>query len=109
MGVFYSTPMQLAAHSAPAVTNVLMEALSANPVTIPDAQQIAARLAATLVEQSPPSSPPPGNFEWIRFVCALILVALVLLAGIYCAQDDKLQKWSDVLLHTFTVHTEWAF
>ena len=26
---------------------------------------------------------------------------LVFFAGIYCAQNDMLQIWSDVLLHTF--------
>ena len=103
MGVFYSTPTPSAPLAAPVVTKVLMEALAAQPETIPDAQQVAARLAATLTQVLPPPAPPPKSFQWARFLLALLLLALVFFAGIYCAQKDMLQKWSDVLLHTFEV------
>jgi len=46
---------------------------------------------------------PAKTFKPWRFVGALLFLAGMFVAGIYCAHDDKLQEWSKVLLHGFEI------
>jgi hypothetical protein len=48
-------------------------------------------------------TPIPPTFKPWRFLGALLFLAAVFVAGIYCAYDDKLQDWSKVLLHGFEI------
>jgi hypothetical protein len=38
-----------------------------------------------------------------RALVAVVLLAVIFIAGIYCAHDEKLAQWSTVLLHSFEV------
>jgi hypothetical protein len=53
----------------------------------------------------PPPVPPAQAkaFKGWRFLGAMLFLAVVFGAGIYCAHDPQLQEWSKVLLHAFEV------
>jgi hypothetical protein len=42
-----------------------------------------------------------GGFSVSRIVVAVGVLALIFLAGVYCAHDPAMKDWSAPLLHTF--------
>ena len=46
---------------------------------------------------------PNKTFSWPRAIVALVSLAIIFVAGAYCAHDDKLAAWSTAFLHSFEV------
>jgi hypothetical protein len=87
MGIFF--------RSSPPTTQTIHLDTALNPHAI-----IHEQMSAELVPEPPP---PPGDnsFMWGRLIFAVVLLAAVFAAGIYCAHDDKLAEWGKILLHSF--------
>ena len=64
------------------------------------ATQMANHMAAQLKSQVQVQT---KKFRIWRFVGAVVFLALIFVAAVYCARDDKLQALSQVLVHGFEV------
>jgi hypothetical protein len=90
MGLFFKS-----APVVPAVTESLREAVTEHPNTVLIPEQMASEIVSGVENKVSPS------IYWGRLIFAIVLLCLVLAAGIYTAQDEKLSEWSKILLHSF--------
>jgi len=87
---------------APAVRQALQEAFEADPNAIQDVQ------AAATTKANQVASDVQRTFVWGRFIAAVVILVVLFGAGVYTAQNDKLQDWSKALLHTFEILLGWV-
>jgi len=99
MGLFFES-QSIATASVPAMVDSLHFALMTDPTRLNDAHRVAAQMA---IEARDGIQLQTKQFRWARFVGAIVFLAAIFIAGVYCAHDDKLQEWSSVLLHAFEV------
>jgi len=91
MAVFFQreTPM------GEAVKDALEDALMTDPAQVPEPSSEAQTRALALQRQT------AARLSWGRLAVAVLLLAGILVASIYCAQNDKLQDLYRLLLHSF--------
>lgn len=92
MGLFFKS-----ARLIPTVSKSLEEALTRPPDSVDYPEQMAAEIATQIDQQV------RGQFSWGRLACAIALLVIIFLAGIYTARDPtpEVKEWSKILLHSF--------
>ena len=82
-------------HTAEVMKASLEEALRTDPASVREPSSEAQRRVLAIQQQT------VVKFSWGRLVVAIALLIGLLVAAIYCAQDDKLQDLYRLLLHSF--------
>jgi hypothetical protein len=78
-------------------------ALLTNPVDVGNEAAITARATQIVTGLAPQVQVQTRKFRIWRFIGAVVFLALIFVAAVYCARDDKLQALSQVLVHGFEV------